>query len=62
MPSKTVNGDYAASIQWYRSKVCREEDSLDCMILVGGTVVEEEKTTSLFYSLAISVTTYQPGE
>jgi hypothetical protein len=38
------------------------EDSLDRMILVGGTAVEEEKTTSLFYSLAISVITYQPGE
>jgi hypothetical protein len=24
MPSKTVNGDYAASIQWHRSKVCGE--------------------------------------
>ena len=62
MPSKAVNGDYAASIQWQRSKVCGEEDSLDRMILVRGTAVEEEKATSLFCSLAISVTTYHPGE
>jgi len=62
MPSKTVNSDYAASIQWHRSKVCGEEDSLDRVILVGGTAVKEEKAASLFYSLAIFVTTYQPGK
>jgi hypothetical protein len=48
MPSKTVNSDYAASIQWHRSKVCGEEDSLDRVILVGGTAVKEEKTASFF--------------
>jgi hypothetical protein len=36
--------------------------SLDRMVLVRGTAVEEEKATSLFYNLAISVSTYQPEE
>jgi hypothetical protein len=51
MPSQTVNSDDAVRFQRFRLKRCRE-DSLDCMIFVGRTVIEWEETTSLFYSLA----------
>ena len=51
MPSQTVNSDDAVRFQRFRLKRYRE-DSLDCMVLVGRTVMEGEEPTSLFYSLA----------
>ena len=56
MPSQAVNGDDTVRLQRLKSKGYREESLLDRMIFMRWTVVEEEKTTSLLYSLVKPVT------
>ena len=54
-----MNGDDAVRLQRLKSKADREEASLDCMIFMGWTVMEEEKATTLFYSLEKPITSDQ---